>query len=61
MLVLGRSEQRELGEKRGWLLIYGRRKVGKSFLIRRAFKWDLYITATRAGDAILEEGWRRMS
>ncbi|MGC9104454.1 MAG: AAA family ATPase [Candidatus Methanodesulfokora sp.] len=55
MLIVKRREEKRLRDSKGWILVYGRRKVGKSFLIKRAVKWDLYITVTRSRDAILEE------
>ncbi|WP_282099496.1 hypothetical protein [Saccharolobus caldissimus] len=30
----------------GWTLIYGRRKVGKSFLVRKYINYDLYYYLT---------------
>ena len=38
-----------------WLLLYGRRKTGKSFMTRLLISWDLYVTVTRDGEAVLEE------
>ncbi len=53
MLVIDRWERGEL-ERRGWLLVYGRRKVGKTFMLKR-IRHDLYITITRSGRAIISE------
>ncbi len=55
MWIIERREARELAESTGWLLIYGRRKVGKTFLVRRAVKWDAYFTVRRDG-VIVSEG-----
>ena len=53
MVVIDRWEGHEINRRRGWLLVYGRRKVGKTFLLRRSLKWDVYVTITRSRDAIV--------
>ena len=58
-MIIKRREEKILSEERGWILVYGRRKVGKTFTIRRAIPWDLYCTITRSGNVILEEGSNR--
>ena len=40
---------------RGWILIYGRIKTGKTFLLRRIFKDAHYFAVTKAGYIIFEE------
>lgn len=42
-----RSEAKELENIRGWILLYGRRKVGKTFLLKNFMKWDTYIVVRR--------------
>ncbi|MFP3260739.1 MAG: AAA family ATPase [Sulfolobus sp.] len=42
-----RREYKDLKNVEGWMLIYGRRKVGKSFLIRKYINHDLYYVITR--------------
>ena len=32
---------------RGWILIYGRRKTGKTFLVRNMCRYDRYYFVTR--------------
>jgi len=54
-LVLWRREFLELRELSGWLLVFGRRKTGKSFLARLMIPWNLYVTVTRDLAAIVEE------
>ncbi len=54
--VLRRREENLLKSSSGWLLVYGRRKVGKTFLVRRSFSWSLYATVTRSREVIIEEG-----
>lgn len=41
-----RSEKREL-QKPGWVLLYGRRKVGKTYLLRHLYHSDVYILVKR--------------
>ena len=36
------------------MLVYGRRKTGKTFLLRKCVEWDMYVTVTRAGSCIVE-------
>lgn len=55
MLIIDRGEAKKLAGSRGWLLVYGRRKTGKTFLVRRAVKWDVYFTVRRDG-VIIGEG-----
>ncbi len=54
MVVIDRWESYTLNRRRGWLLIYGRRKVGKSFLLCRFMNWDVYVTITRSREAIID-------
>lgn len=46
-ITVVRSEADELRGMRGWALIYGRRKVGKTFLLRNFIKWDAFVTVKR--------------
>lgn len=46
-IVVERREARALSDH--WALIYGRRKVGKTFMLRRFYSWDYYILAGRDG------------
>jgi len=55
-IVIGRDEADEIKETRGWLLIYGRRKVGKTFLIKNFLDYDSYFRVKRDGK-ILAEGF----
>ncbi|AEM38513.1 hypothetical protein Pyrfu_0644 [Pyrolobus fumarii 1A] len=38
-----------------WLLVYGRRKTGKTWLLRRCVSWSVYATVTRSGECIVED------
>ncbi|HID41091.1 MAG TPA: ATP-binding protein [Pyrodictium sp.] len=63
-VVLERWECSYLAERSGgWLLVYGRRKTGKTWLLRRCVEWSLYATVARSGECILEEpgGGRRIA
>jgi len=40
----------------GWVLLYGRRKVGKTFLVRNFIRPKLYVLVKRGGGAIFDGG-----
>ncbi len=40
----------------GWLLVYGRRKTGKTWLLRRCVDWSLYATVSLAGECLIDDG-----
>ena len=42
-----RREAKSLGGR--WALVYGRRKVGKTFMLRRFYPWDYFILIGRGG------------
>lgn len=42
-----------------WMLVYGRRKVGKTYLIRNFLSHDEYILIKRGGGALFETGSKR--
>ncbi len=44
-IVVERREAKALGEN--WALIYGRRKVGKTFMLRRFYSWDYFALVSR--------------
>jgi len=46
-VVVERREAKELGTS--WALVYGRRKVGKTFMLRNFYQWDVYFHITREG------------
>ncbi|MGC8995005.1 MAG: AAA family ATPase [Pyrobaculum sp.] len=59
MNILKRRECRRVAGAAGWLLVYGRRKVGKTFTLRNCARYDLYITVTRSGEALIgDDLWR---
>jgi len=41
-----RNETRSL-EQKGWILLYGRRKTGKTYLLRNLYSPDIYILVKR--------------
>lgn len=46
--IVPRREVKEIIESKGWLLIFGRRKTGKTFLIKKFVKVDHYFFVTRS-------------
>ncbi len=46
-LEFGRTEMRAI--KDDWTLVYGRRKVGKTYMLRHFLDWDLYVHIGREG------------
>jgi len=47
-LIIPRSEAEILKSVDGWILVYGRRKTGKTFLIRNFIEFDSYYFVTRS-------------
>ncbi|RLF47839.1 MAG: ATP-binding protein [Thermoplasmata archaeon] len=41
-IMVHRSEVKDLEKIRGWILLFGRRKVGKTYMIRNFMKYDGY-------------------
>ena len=46
-LIVDRREAKSLDKN--WALIYGRRKVGKTFMLRRFYPWDYFVLVSRDG------------
>ena len=60
-IVIPRTEVHEI-EKKGWVLLYGRRKVGKTFLIRNFVKHTHYFFVERAGPILMaNDGFKTLS
>ena len=53
-MIIDRWEAGKLATARHWILVYGRRKTGKTFLLKRYLNWDVYATVGRSGLCILE-------
>jgi len=53
--TLWRREFLQYRRLKGWTLVYGRRKTGKTFLARLYEKDSLYIVITRSASSIVEE------
>lgn len=45
--IIGRKEAKEIEKEKSWLLVYGRRKTGKTFLLRNFCKLDRYFLVKR--------------
>ncbi|MEM2410149.1 MAG: ATP-binding protein [Thermofilaceae archaeon] len=56
MVVIERWEGYWLGSEKAWTLVYGRRKTGKTFLLKRYVGWDAYYTVGRSGYGVMERG-----
>ena len=51
MVIITRNiELKRIKASKGWILVYGRRKTGKSFLIENFVKWDKYFFVKRSGE-----------
>lgn len=46
-IVVERREAKLLSDR--WALVYGRRKVGKTFMLRRFYPWNYFILVSRDG------------
>jgi predicted AAA+ superfamily ATPase len=51
-----RKEVQTVRRAKGWVLLHGRRKTGKTFLVRNFIPHDLYILVKRGGGALLVGG-----
>ena len=54
MRPIPRSEAEEINAIPGWVLLYGRRKVGKTFLLRHFVPHDAYFSVRRDGSVLFE-------
>lgn len=53
--IVKRDEAGEIKGIRGWVLIYGRRKVGKTFLIKNFLDYDVFFRVNRDGSVSAEK------
>ena len=57
-IILWRREfviAREIAQTKSWILLYGRRKTGKSYTVKTLLRPDLYITITRNLQALTQK------
>ena len=55
-VIIDRWECKFLSKiEKQWILVYGRRKTGKTWLLRRCSKWSVYVTVTRDGACIVDD------
>ncbi len=54
-MVIDRWEEVFLRGYGGWVLVYGRRKVGKTFMLKR-LGYSLYTIVSYSGDCIVYDG-----
>ena len=54
VVELQRSEAEEIARLPGWVLIFGRRKVGKTYILERFLKHDVYVVVRRDGVIIAD-------
>ena len=52
-IIIRRSEAKSIEQHPGWILVYGRRKTGKTFMLRNFISWDIYITVSRGLNVII--------
>lgn len=45
--IIKRNEAKEIEKEKSWLLVYGRRKIGKTFLLRNFCSFDNYFLVKR--------------
>lgn len=53
--IIYRDEADEIKNIKGWVLIYGRRKVGKTFLIKNFLEYDVFFRVNRDGSILAEK------
>ena len=58
--MIPRSEVEELRGP-GWILLFGRRKTGKSFMVRHMMDYDRYFFVTRGGAVIQSKDFELLS
>jgi AAA+ ATPase superfamily predicted ATPase len=55
MIIITREEAKFINESRKWILLYGRRKTGKTFLVKNFVKYDEYFFVKRDKTIINKE------
>jgi len=54
--IVDRYETQIANKAKKYLLIYGRRKVGKTFLVKNFLKYDIYVLIKKGGGMYIEGG-----
>jgi hypothetical protein len=54
-IQIERHEASDISKARGWVLVYGRRKTGKTYLLKNFTKWDCYLLVRKDGNVTYEE------
>ena len=47
MMIIHRKEIKRIRECKNWIFLFGRRKTGKSFLVKNFIDWDEYFFIKR--------------
>ncbi|OGJ16902.1 hypothetical protein A3K73_00490 [Candidatus Pacearchaeota archaeon RBG_13_36_9] len=55
-MIIQRKEAEQLKERKTWLFVFGRRKTGKSFLVKNFIKWDDFFFVKRDKTILSESG-----
>jgi uncharacterized protein len=50
-----RHEATDISKAKSWILVYGRRKTGKTYLLKNFTKWDCYFLVRKDGNVTYEE------
>jgi len=50
-----RHEATDISKAKSWILVYGRRKTGKTYLLKNFTKWDYYFLVRKDGTVTYEE------
>ena len=61
MMIIERSEINEIKKIKKWLLIYGRRKTGKTFLVQNFLNYDEYFFVKRDKTIISEKDQKEIN
>ncbi len=61
MMIIQRSEINEIKKIKKWLLIYGRRKTGKTFLVQNFLNYDEYFFVKRDKTIISEKDQKEIN
>ena len=54
VIDIPRKEDKAVKAFRGWTLVYGRRKVGKTYTLKKSTNWDAYMLALKSGQILSE-------